>query len=120
MVQLVPHALAPTARTGPAVNDRVRVTFLKSTDEIVRGIITSKNMQRRYTVPKERISMSISFDQNKEEHWKISILQVDEKQQLTPFVMPIDLGEENVEFNRKLAMKEMNPKLIKMSDEKPF
>ena len=96
----------PNARKGPAMNDRVRITFLRSIDDYVL------KKQRRYTVPKQDINMNIGFDDKNEEFWRISL-----PADMTPFVLPM-LKEQDLHFERKLAMKEFQPKVIKSNDEK--
>ena len=95
----------PNAIKGPAVNDRVRITFLRSIDDYVL------KKQRRYTVPKDDVRMNIGYDAEQKEYWRITLNYGD----ITPFVLPM-LDKEDLDFHRKLAMKEFKPKVIKSKE----
>lgn len=99
----------PIAKTGPSVNDRVRITFLKSADDYIR------KTERRFTIPLADVKMSVAFNKNKEEFWRIVIPQ-GTGEAMTPFVLPVGLDADYLEFDRKLAMREMNPKVIRSTD----
>jgi len=110
-VQILPKD--PTAVSGSSVNDRVRITFLKSFDDYIR------KTQRRYTVPLDDVNLSIAFNKDREEYWRLGISSAQGQSGMTPFVLPL-LDKEDLYFDRKLAMKELKPRVIKSAHVESF